>query len=194
MLNKERVLSEVEVLIEELQNTAKRLQKEGDSFQPIDFESLQKYLFRFEILVAESGTEIKEVLDVVRASMDNRTKVVQEALAKSPSQEERDKIALSDKVCGITERELLDKASTLSIKIINDVVTEIQEPAKRIAKATRKVQDAIKKLEDLNKQIGLLKSLIDIFSAVLTASINGVPALIGTLLEKVDTLTAESSG
>lgn len=121
------------------------------------------------------------------ASIENRTKIVNQVILLPI--DERKKIKLSDQACAQAERELLDKANILSVEEINQVVKDIQEPAKRISIATKKVENAIQTLKDLNKQIKLLTSLIDVFSEIINAATSGTTALIQTLLKQIDDLT-----
>ena len=91
----------------------------------------------------------------------------------------------------IFETKLLGYANTLKTLQIKEILTDLQEPGKRIKAVTNKLEDAIEELQEINKLIGILSRVVDLVGNIVHGiAVANPPVVIATLLNGLEKLSA----
>lgn len=86
------------------------------------------------------------------------------------------------------ERRLLDAVDDLSLVIFQEIMTDLNEPAKKLIQSTEDAQKAIVKIEETKKFIKIIQSFINLISAVILAVSLGTPIALISLVNELDNL------
>jgi len=76
----------------------------------------------------------------------------------------------------------------LTVRIFESILTDIEEPRKKIMAATVKINNAIQELQEINKFLHGLDLFINLLSTVVLSVSTGNPALIARILDQIISL------
>lgn len=134
------------------------------------------------IVLSLDSSDLKEcnsrIIQLVESINDQRLELV----AKSKITQ-ADSLEISKWVTTLNSR-----LNEIALGQIQEIETDLDEPAKRIEKVTDKLQSAIQKLEDFNKLITILTNFVNLVGAILTPASGGL-VKIADVLNKLDKLT-----
>ncbi|MBW4634057.1 MAG: hypothetical protein KME30_19775 [Iphinoe sp. HA4291-MV1] len=86
------------------------------------------------------------------------------------------------------ETRLNSLQNTIALKQIDEILTDLQQPAERIKKVTGKLEAAVNKLEEVNKFIQVLTGFTNLVGAILNP-VSGGLAKIAAVVNELDKLT-----
>jgi hypothetical protein len=86
------------------------------------------------------------------------------------------------------ERRLLDFVDDLSLIVFQEIMTDLQEPGKKLQKSTEAAQAAIGRIEETLRLLNILKSFVNLIGAVVLAVKLGTPATLIGLSNELDKL------
>jgi DNA-binding protein H-NS len=188
MSDQEATLTQIQSLADALKKATKALQRENANAADAALKEVRSSIQSLEELIDYDKALRDAIVRLVTSSQDNRLRLVQKASALPLSESEINQISLGSKAIESYETVLIGLIRSISLQIINQAVKDIEQPGQRILSSTRKVQAAITKLENLNKQIEFLSKIVNVFQSIIDAAANGIPALIGTVLDEIDKL------
>ncbi len=181
-------LSRIQSLQSELQQAVLDLKLESPQKTEKALERVKNSIRSLEEVIDYNKVLRDAILAVVDESQSARYQLVQQALTAPLSEVDKLRLSSARKAIESNENALLEQARIISLEIINQSLQDIQESGKRILTATTKVKDAIARLENVNKQIQALAKLVNLFQTIINAAAQGIPALIGTVLDEIDAL------
>lgn len=127
-------------------------------------------------------------LEECRSLMSNFQNLIQQRMEELPtnSQQALSELSKYHTMLGGYENKL-------SVGIVKDILTDLDEPRQRITIVTSKVENAIQKLQQIDKLLGIVSSLVNIFGTIAAAVSGGKPLVaIGSLLDGLENLSAEA--
>jgi DNA repair exonuclease SbcCD ATPase subunit len=83
---------------------------------------------------------------------------------------------------------LNSRLNKIAIGQIDEIRTDLREPAERIEKVTEKLQSAIQELEDFNKFLKILTGFVNLLGAILSPASGGLAKIAG-VVNQLDNLT-----
>ena len=86
------------------------------------------------------------------------------------------------------EAKIKDLIDDVTILIFESILTDIEEPGKKIMAATVKINNAIQELQEINKFLHGLELYKNLLSTVVLSVSTGNPALIARILDQIISL------
>lgn len=89
----------------------------------------------------------------------------------------------------VIQSDLIQKAAEINGRTIRDLLTDLEEPKKRIQQAIAKAEKVIKNLKEINDVLGIVATIIEVFNRISLGLASGGIVLIEALLKSIDQIS-----